>query len=245
MNKFRNYVFFMLYLVFNPRLLFPFLRGIYLPSHIQYEWLKKYKIRTIIDVGAFHGHVSQAINYMFPKADFYLFEPISENCEYIKKILPYKNVIVEKIALSDKIGILEFYKNKFLPASSLLGISKDKRIMKNYPYTEVKKINVVSSTLDEYFSTKKLNKKIFLKIDVQGAEGLVLKGGKNLLKQVSLIYVETAFNGHYERESHFSNVYDYLTRLGFKYLGEVLESEYFPLFELKRYSNAVFIKKDI
>lgn len=243
-EKIKNVAFFAIYIISNPRLILLQIQGIYLPVHIQFEWLKKYDIQTIIDVGAYQGHVSKSLSYLLPKAKIYAFEPLEENIEYLKKNLNSKAATIEKVALSNRVGTSTFYSNNYLPASSILPL-EEKHIQKHPFIANTRKTKVKTVTLDSYFKDKQIGKIVFLKIDTQGTEGLVLQGGKNFLKKVSIVHIETSFDEMYKNQSNFKEIYEFLTNLGFSYMGEARESQFYPVFGLQSGANSLFFNKTL
>lgn len=72
------------------------------------------------------------------------------------------------------------------------------------------------TTLDSLFeSTSHWD---LLKLDVQGAEHLVLAGARETLKQTSLIWTEVSFVRLYEEAVLFHDLYQTLKKLGFRLL---------------------------
>lgn len=243
MSKYRNYFFFFLYLISRPHIILLLFKKIYIPIYIQYEWLKTYNIKTIIDIGANHGHVSHVLNYLFPKATIYAFEPIKSECLLINKRLKNSNIFVENVALSNKIGKTKFFVNEHNPSSSMLQLLKHAR--NNIPtfLGKEKKITVKATTLDYYFKNKKIRKDVFMKIDVQGAEKMVFEGGKNFLRYISIIHIETSFSKIYKNQCLFEDIYNFLTSYGFVYFGSVNDSNFYPSFKLPLQENSIFIKR--
>jgi len=235
----KNNLFFVFYLLVNPHLIKPLFCGLYLPVYIQYDWLKRFNINTVIDVGAYRGHVVKVMNYIFPNAKIYAFEPVAENINYINSHTTIPNLVLVSMAISSLIGKTTFYKNCHLPTSSLLKIDNKKN--KNHSLSKYSEISVQTTTLDSYFHDIKLDEKIFLKIDVQGAEDMILKGGKELLAKVAIINIETTFNGLYKKEYPFSKIYDILQSRGFKYCGAISDSVFYPIFTPDCYSNSIFM----
>lgn len=238
MGKFKNVLYFIVFLLLNPRLLTKTLNGLYLPVFVQYEWLKKYEINTIIDVGAATGNVSSAVGSLFPNAKIYAFEPIEENYRTIKSKSLQNPIIVEKVAISNKNGRIKFYKNSYLPTSSLLPLED----VYEHKFPVAKKIQVETITLDSYFKDISLSEKIFLKIDTQGSELQVLQGAAKLLEKVSIIHIETNFSDYYIGQCLFGDIYNFLTKLGFVYKGSVPDGQFYPDFNLKLQENSIFIK---
>lgn len=242
--NFKNIFFFFTYVLFNPRLIILAFHKIYIPVFVQYEWLKKYDIKTIIAAGAYHGHVSKSLHYIFPDAKIYMFEPIKQNYEILTNTLRSKNIIPNKLALINKVGQSTFYINNYTPDSSILELKEE--YQKNFPQlAKIRKVKVKTTTLDSYFKNKHVDKRVFLKIDTQGAERLILDGGRQFLKNVSIIHIETFFDPMYKNQGLFQDVYDILTSLGFKYAGEAREAQFYPLFETSPIINSIFINTNI
>lgn len=238
--KIKNIIFFLFFIVTNPSLVYLFLtKKIYIPVYVQFQWLKKYKIKTIIDVGAHNGRVSQVLNEMFPNAKVYTFEPNKNLHTSIKNKINSKVLTLESFALSNKIGKQDIYFATDSTLTSVLPLlTPGAREGVNVKTT---KQTVKTTTLDKYFKNKKVKKPIFLKIDVEGAEGLVLKGASNFLKEVAVIHVETYFKNIYQNQTLFEEVYKTLTSCNFMYLGIAQESYFYPNFTLPTITNSVFV----
>lgn len=236
----RNLFFFIFYILVNPRLWKEFLKGAYLPVYIQYEWMKDLNVGTVIDVGAHQGKVSNVLNKLFPKAQIFAFEPSNE----ILKI-HNRNIIVEQLAVGDKKGKSYLNETVFSPASSLLPLTKlyQQSLKKHLKITKKTEIEVV--TLDNYFSNKKLIGPIFLKIDTQGMEGAVLRGGQGLLKKVSIIHIESPIQELYKGQAFFEEIYGILIKNGFRFIGDIPDSLFYPRFYLPDVMNCIFVRKEL
>ena len=242
-TQFRNIIFFCLYILFRPKLLILIFKKIYLPVYVQYEWLKKFNIGTIVDIGANRGNVTVALASLCPNADIYAFEPIKNEYNILKqKVKHLRHATVINAALSNKNGTASFFINTFSPSSSMLPLSTlGKKITP--PLTN--KTTVRTVTLDTYFKNKKLKHPIFIKIDVQGAEHIVFEGGKNFLKQTSVIHVETSYEKIYETQCLFGDIYQMLIHSGFLYHGTINDANFYPLFTIPFFENSIFIKKSM
>jgi FkbM family methyltransferase len=131
------------------------------------------KDSNCIDVGAYRGETLRDMLKLAPLGKTYAFEPIEENCHYISK--KYKRAIVHNIALSDKTGEATFYHVIGRPARS--GLQKQA-----YPDPNelVNTIQVKVKRLDDVLPNDvKID---FIKVDVEGAELHVLRGGEELIK---------------------------------------------------------------
>lgn len=239
-KSFKNIIFFAFYILSRPNLLKLFFKGIYLPQYLQYEWMNKFQINTFIDIGANDGYVSKAINYISPKTTIYAFEPIRKKKDLIISKIKSHKLIVEDLALSDHSGVQDFYEYNHSPSSSFLKpnsnvFTKSINIAKSYP--------VKITTLDKYFNGKKIKKPIFIKMDVEGVEDLVIKGGGKLLDKTSLVVIEVAFIESRKNQPSFDNIYSQMNKLGFMYKGSTSDSHFYPIFGPKIYENSLFIKR--
>ena len=70
-------------------------------------------------------------------------------------------------------------------------------------------------TLDDLFGMFDISSADLLKIDVQGAEHLVIRGGQNALRKTERVWTEVSFKPLYESSSTFTDVYHALYELGF------------------------------
>ncbi len=239
----KNIFYFLIYLILNPKYSIYLFSGI-ANEYIQYKWLQKYNIKTFIDVGANKGMIFKVINMMFPQANIYAFEPIPVEYNSLLRKTKKDNIIIEPYAISNVNGNFTFYINDFNPASSLLQLS-DIGAQKHKFLKNVNSIDVKTMTLDEYFKDKSLEKNVLLKIDVQGAEQLVLEGGQKILQDIDIIILEISYIPIYENSCSFDDIYKILSTYDFIYSGSIRESEYYPIFKLKTQENCIFLKKSI
>lgn len=235
-----NAISFFLYLLFRPHFIPLALKKIYLPVYAQFEWLKKYQFATLVDVGASEGWVTRVLHHLFPASTIYAFEPIKTEADKIKA-LNSENIIVENIALSNKSTEATFFKHGFGPVSSLLSPlpAYEKKLEE---LDSFEKVIVKTTTLDTYFKNKKIRGLVFLKLDTQGTEKLILEGGEKFLEKVSVIHIETSFIKLYKDQSLFKDVYDFLTEHGFEYKGSDNEAYFYPVFGEREIVNSVFIR---
>jgi FkbM family methyltransferase len=151
--------------------------GIYEAKEMQEvsHWVKPGD--CVIDVGANFGIWSKfLLMHVGPSGRVYAFEPNPKLVSYLrKKFSDQKNHTLIPKALGNKAGALELYLPYFfrlLPEPALASI---------IPYSSFyKKIDVLVTTLDEYFSEEEVH---FIKIDVEGYEFEVLQGGRKLIER--------------------------------------------------------------
>lgn len=187
-------------------------------ENAKYDWLKKYDIENIIDIGANIGLFSMFIHKIFPRASIYAFEPLRECYEQLKlQGENIKTIKVFNIALGDKKETTTIRKNSFAPSSSILEMSEKHKTA--FPYTKTFKLDKVEmDTLDNILANKNLLN-ILIKIDVQGYEHKVLLGAQKILENTKIIILEVSFEKLYIGSSDFDEVYDMLKEFNFKYCG--------------------------
>lgn len=135
----------------------------------------------VVDIGANIGYYSlAAAKLVGNKGLVYAVEPEINNYNLLLKNIEvnnYKNIIPVNKAVSDKDGYCELYIDNYNYGGH--SFAKDNIL---YGETHSKKVETI--TLDTLLKDKKVD---ILKIDVQGAEGLIIKGGKNVLNNENII----------------------------------------------------------
>jgi FkbM family methyltransferase len=142
------------------------------------------KVDVIFDIGAnfgLYGLLSKSVN---PHSTVYFFEPLRRNCDLIEKNIysnHFEKTEVECMALSDSNGIMDFFDME--SEENTIG-SLDKEFVKSHTHAKtLVKIQVHTKTLDFFIGEKNIEKIDLLKIDVEGAELLVLRGFKENIKK--------------------------------------------------------------
>jgi FkbM family methyltransferase len=193
--------------------------------------------RISIDIGANIGIYTLLLSHLYPKckvisieASPTIFEKLKLNCQ-LNNLLPGSNLVLLNKAVSDKDGTwVEFYEKHSMSTMSkefLTSISS--KIITNKD-DELHKEIVRTVTIDKLAETTNINEISFLKIDVEGAEVLVLKGAINILteKKVRNMIIEY----------HSFENYDYAVKL----LDEI---GYTIINSLQRYNNKTSTEKKV
>lgn len=140
----------------------------------------------VVDIGANIGyHTVIAAGLVGKKGHVYAFEPDPHNFQLLTKSVTsnnFQNVTLINKALADKKGKSKlFLSNEDNHGDLRIFDSKDKR----------RSIPIEQTTLDDYFGKKqKIN---VIKMDVQGAEGLILRGATSILEKNKKLTLFTEF----------------------------------------------------
>lgn len=209
---------------------------------LRLRWLREMNIKTVLDIGANEGQFALMIRKLLPQVAICSFEPIPA-C-YAKLVTGFKSDPVFKafnIAVGDKEEKLEMNVNDFSPSSSLLEI--DNLHIENFKHTaHAKKQQIQVKTLDSLQVELNLVKPYLVKIDTQGYEDKVIKGGQQVLAEADVIFVELSYRSLYKGQTLFDDIYNELVRLGFAYHGNV-EELLSPINGAVLQSDGIFIKR--
>ena len=131
---------------------------------------------TVIDVGANIGYYTlQFAQLVGPQGRVIAFEPDPINYQLLVKNITengYKNVTAVNKAVSDSKGTLKLYINEENRGDNRMYDSSDDRSA----------VSIETVALDEFLA-KQQDSIDFIKMDIQGAEILALKGMKNILSK--------------------------------------------------------------
>lgn len=176
--------------------------------------------RCVIDAGANRGAFADAFLQLHQPARLVLIEAIPELAAHLTKRYADRDCIsVVSAALSDSDGEAEFELNASPASSSLLRIDprnsewfgRDLRVARN--------IRVPTVSLATLMRRQNLPAIDLLKLDLQGAERLVLQGAADVLDKVAVIYTEVFFELLYADAWLFADATAFLERHGFKLCG--------------------------
>lgn len=142
------------------------------------------KGQTVLDIGAHKaGYLYYFQKQVGGEGKVFGFEPQSYLYEYLvkmKRLFNWDNVTIEHLALSDTAGTVQLFipKNKVSQHSSPGATIVEYEDKSAFGKTET----VNTETLDSYCARKNIQPH-FLKIDVEGNELRVLRGGINTIKR--------------------------------------------------------------
>jgi len=163
-----------------------------------------------VDVGCHKGEVLETILKAAPNGHHYCFEPLPDMFENLQKNFADQPCTFHEIALSDSVGETTF--NYVVSNPSYSGIKKRKYDKPNEKDTQ---ITVQMDLLDNIIP---LEKKIdFIKIDVEGAEFLVMKGASKIIdKWKPVVVFEHGIGGADIYGIRPESVFDFYEEKGMK-----------------------------
>lgn len=186
----------------------------------EFAWLNKRNIRTVIDVGANVGQFAQLARQALPEALIVSFEPIPSCFEDLKKSLPSEHFKPMQYALGEKEEKRTIHVSTYTPSSSLLPFSRVHR--EAFPHAQDGHDEIIEvRRLDEVMRDIPYEKELLVKLDVQGFEEQVIRGGAETMRNASVLFVETSFVAMYEGQELFDSTYNLLKSMGFRYGGSM------------------------
>ncbi len=180
------------------------------PMNIK-EWVnQKFKhggAKTFLELGAHCGTDTEWMSAL-PDVFIHAFEPDPRNQQS-----PKPNVSVRRAAISDRDGRAPFILSKeawgqeWTHSSS---IKLPKNHLSRYPVTFGETIEVDTITLDTCCHQQRISVIDFIWADIQGAEGEMIRGGKQTLARTRYLYTEYSDGELYEGQITLRDILDLL-----------------------------------
>jgi FkbM family methyltransferase len=188
-----------------------------------WNWLRAYgNIKSVIDIGANNGEFAEFISTYFAAKITIAIEPLPGYDILIKERLnKIPNLHVFNCAISDQIGTTQFRVNPYSPASSLLETTSfsTKEFPQVLDQEHQKLVDVEIKRLDDILKSLELEENLLIKVDVQGLEDKVIKGGLETFKRASFVLIEMSFIEMYLGQPLFEEVHQLLRQCGFRFSG--------------------------
>ena len=142
---------------------------------------------VIFDLGANCGFFTFLAHDFFPQAEIHSFEPQRSLVSKFQRTLDRNKlkseITVNQCAVGKASGEMEFFENRSPISASLIKEKVSSRTIR-------KKYKVRVTDLDSYAKENSISMVDILKIDVEGSEMEVVAGGKKVLDQAKVVFVE-------------------------------------------------------
>jgi FkbM family methyltransferase len=172
---------------------------------------------NLIDIGASSGNFTDSINKFCGVSRAILVEPNPRRCEELRSRFSQDRFMIISAAAGDKEGDLKMDILKWDYSSSILPVVRSNpNVSKEIDLGVAETITTRMLTLDKICAQEQFNEPIdLLKVDVQGAEHLVLDGAKAVLPRVRAIWLEVSFCSLYEGSLTFEGIQARCRAVGF------------------------------
>ena len=157
------------------------------------------KPAIVFDIGVAYG--TPELYHAFPYATYHLIDPLPQSLPYMQRWARKLRASIHSIALGDVDSSICIEVHKDIGGSSLFTEG---------PSAGTTKISVPIKRFDSVFRADDLSRPCVVKIDVQGAELMALRGMGELLGCLDLLIVETRIINTQIGTPHMLEVLDYL-----------------------------------
>ena len=176
-------------------------------------------IRTVVDVGANKGRAGRRFRRLFPAATVYCVEPIPRLCRRLEQWAETQGgaVRVLELALSRTPSEQPLYVHRQSDILSTLAAPPPGEAARYEPIT------VRVDTLDRLAGELQLEADVLVKLDTEGLDLEVIRGGEATLRRAAAVIVESVFypNPAGDGAPTFEDIAAALRDLGYVYRGNV------------------------
>lgn len=181
------------------------------------------KYLEVLDVGSFKGAFIDALNRRkneFPDVKVHCFDAFQKNIKYLENNIQYANLALNHSAVVEGEHpevTFSIPRNSYTDEGNTWGgraVTKERACSLSNIEDQ---ITVPAVNLSNYIANTRMNVPGLVKIDIQGGELDAIKGAKNYLKEIPLVYMECQLNSH--NDIHFI---EFMQNAGF----EVFFDEY-------------------
>jgi len=184
--------------------------------------LTRLPIKTVLDIGALRGEFATDILVpTFPGATIHCFEPSPDAFPLLATAASRSNerIVAHNFGLGEEEAELKFFVNVDFQASSSF-LAQTEVNLEAFPQLERTEERVAKvRRLDEVAPELGIEPELVVKIDTQGYEAHVIRGGRETLRAAVACIVEVQVAELYQGTSHFDDIYMELNALGFVFCG--------------------------
>jgi len=192
-----------------------------------------FHVKTVIDVGVAFG--TQSIYDSFPKARYFLVEPVAECRPLLERLKQKLNAEYFLVAAGATDGEVVFNVHDDISGSSLFSQVEGQALDGEARPTPMRRLDTLLPP--------NLEHPVLLKIDTQGAEIEVLKGLGQRISEIDLLIVETSMMPMRVGIPEFAEIVRYCDEAGFA-VYDVLEGHNRSLDGALAQIDLAFVRKD-
>ena len=179
-----------------------------------FTWLAgAHRFKALIDIGANDGSFGAFLRLKLGVETVHAIEPLSRHETALRAL----NFIVHACALSDADGEGDLLVSQNDAGSSLLTPSQ--RCLEEYPQIRPATRQAVRVCRLDSLPLRPLPAPLLIKVDAQGVEPAIIRGGRETFAKAQAVYIETSFVALYEGSGLFGDVHAELSPLGFEFRG--------------------------
>jgi FkbM family methyltransferase len=180
--------------------------------------LSAHRIDLVMDIGANIGQFAQSLRELGYRGRIVSFEPIPSAHDELVAAARHDDLwqVAERMAIGSETGEIEIHVAANSVSSSALPMLESHRKAapaSAYVRNEKAPLQTLDIAASQYLRP---NASVFLKIDTQGYEDRVLRGGANVLRQVLGLQIELSFVPLYEGQRLYDEMVAELNALGFE-----------------------------
>lgn len=172
------------------------------------------KAKLFLDVGCHHGDTLLRFIESGIDSPVAAFDPFGANIDRAKLLLrPFPQINFYQVALSNQNGTAEFHINRNEQTSSLLENGSGNIASFAEDSISVGTCQVITRTLDSWAAEHRIQGPCVIKCDTQGAEGLVIEGGKSFIREHCIaFYGEVMLGDMYKGQRSFGDIRNLLEK---------------------------------
>lgn len=148
---------------------------------------------TIFDVGANVGDYSRKVREEFPSAEIYAFEPNPASFELLTCNLSSFQVNCHKLGIGSNSSKQKIYSYSNEVDSQHASVYKNV-LLDLHKANDIVEMEFNNTTLDEFCESNGIHSIDFIKIDTEGHELEVLKGGRKMISEDRISMIQFEFN---------------------------------------------------
>mmetsp|Transcript_23828 Transcript_23828/g.34944 ORF Transcript_23828/g.34944 Transcript_23828/m.34944 type:complete len:284 (-) Transcript_23828:181-1032(-) len=194
-------------------------------------------ITTIVDVGANRGDWTKLMKDIFPHAQYFMIEANPKLEPYLKAVgSPYEIHIV-----GDETKLITFHVHKHYDTGGSVFREKSYDNMASRSITSIQR---EMDTIDNILERRGVRNVDMLKMDIQGAEFIALRGAEKTLRGVKLVCLEASIHQYNPGAATFTDINLLLESQGFR-LYDIIDLRYDPhLYGARSRDNQYLLQVD-